>query len=301
MKCWKVFVLIGWTILVSGCAAVDNITRTQPSTGFSSALVEDPQKPGNRTLAFGIVLYSIEFNGKTVHSVPENEGLGSELFLTADVSSVLKQGLTSSAITGDDERKLIRFLIYVSDHNATIWMNRVYALNKARHGLVNGLKDLTASGSGLAAFLSPPASASLGAASLLIGTASNEIDEYAYSGKTVETLLKGIQASRAVQYKVIQDQLNQSDLSKYDIYTALDDVKLYDSLISFRKGLEYLAQLADATSNSAKTADSQPPSGQTPNASTTSGQPTGGQTSGQSTGKSASKGVIVTSPVPLKD
>jgi hypothetical protein len=250
---------------------VDNLTRQQPSTGFSSTLVKDPQKPNSGELPLdGMVIYAVDFDGKTIHSVPENEGLGSELFLTVDISQVLKSGLGSISVS--DERKIISFLLYVSDHNATLWMTRVYALNKARHGLVGGLQDLTTAGSGLSSFVSPASSASLGAASLLIGGASNEIDKYAYDGDTVEVLFKGIEAARAVQYKAIVDKLGQSDdtlAKQYDIYTALSDVKEYDSLVSFRKGLEYLASIADATTTQAKATTT----GSTPKASTTNAAP----------------------------
>ncbi len=247
-----VILAVAW---LAGCAAVDNVTRVQPSTGISSHLVKnpeiksnDPEIKGSGTLVLQddpklfLVVYAIDENGKTVHPVPESEGLGSELYLTVDVSQILRAGLGN--VKSEDEKRIIHFLLYVSNHNATLWMTRIYALNKARHGLVGGLKDLTTGGAGLSAFLSPPAAASLGVASLIIGGASNEIDTYVYEGKTIEVLFKGIEAARAVQYKLIIDKLN-SDKS-YDIYTALADVKQYDSLVSFRKGLEYLAVLADA-------------------------------------------------------
>jgi hypothetical protein len=235
-------------LYLAGCSAVDNVMRAQPSTGFSSALVKNPAVSGSGTLPLNMVVYAISFDGKTINPVPEEEGLGSELFLTVDISGVIKGGLNS--ITVGDERKIINFLLYVSDHNATLWMTRIYALNKARHGLAGGLKDLTTAGSGLSAFLSPPAAASLGAASLLIGGGSDEIDKYIYSGDTIEVLFKGIEAARAVQLKAITDKLaanTGSGANDYDIFTALTDVKEYDSLVSFRKGLEYLASIADAT------------------------------------------------------
>ena len=242
-------------ILATACSSVDNITRVQPSTGFSSSLVRDPQAPNSQSGVLplgGMVVYAISFDGKTIKPVPEAEGLGSEFFLTVDVSQLLKDGLMpeGKGLSSAEERQAIKFLLYVSNHNSTLWMTRIYALNKARHGLIAGLKDLTAAGSGLSAFLSPPAAASLGAANLVLGSASNEIDEYAYSGKTVEVLFKGIKAARAVQYQAIMSKLDSPDdatVKKYDIITALSDIKDYDALVSFREGLEYLATLADAT------------------------------------------------------
>jgi len=262
----QVILILGVCVLV-GCASVDNALRVPPSscvrtdhfdglTNGSSGVTADMTNVNGPSA--GLVLYAVQEDGRPIldshgkATILDAGSLSDQLYVTADVSYVLKNALTSVDGTATEARKerTIRFLIYLSDHNSEVWMNRTFALNKFRKGTVGGIRDLATAGAGASALISPPAAVVLSALNLYGGTVSDQIDTVLYSGDSIETLFKGINASRSQEKAYILSRVTDTN---YDMFSALSDVRFYDSLVSFRKGLAYLSLLADKNNQAALT------------------------------------------------
>jgi hypothetical protein len=128
------------------------------------------------------------------------------------------------------------------------------------------MRDLATAGAGASSLIIPPVAAGLSAFNLFVGTFSDQLDTTLYSKETVETMLKAITASRRTFKNTIRSHFGDP-VDKYDMFYALDQVRHYDSLVSFRKGLAYVTALADTQTQKADAeanANTNTPSGKLP-------------------------------------
>jgi hypothetical protein len=220
-----------------------------PTTSIDASRVPGTPDPPATNLPRGIVLYNIEPNG-SICRVSGLSALKPDLFVTVDISTILNSALAGKIDT-PARNDITGFLIYLSDRNADIWENRVFAHYKLRTGIIGGTRDLATAGAGASSLIIPPVAAGLSAFNLLVGSISDQLDTTLYSKETVETLIKAITASRRAYKNTIRGHLKNDNMGAYDMFYALDEVRHYDSLVSFRKGLDYVGNLADEATKQA--------------------------------------------------
>jgi len=262
-------VLLATLCLLAGCSAFDDKLRMIPTASIdpSRVLGTNIANYNSTNLPDDIMLYNVDCDG----SFQQVSGIGAlkpDLYVTIDVSPIVNMALKGN-IKKETRNNIVGFMLYLSDRNADIWEGRVYARYKARKAAVGGLSDLASVGAGASALIVPPVAAGLSAASLIISPISDDIDTTFYSGDTVETMLKAVAASRHTYKNTIRNSCT-NEIAQYDMFAALDQLRHYDSLVSFRKGLAYAAQLADEQTAKAENAE-------TSNHSTSTPPTTGGQ------------------------
>lgn len=241
-------VLLAILCALAGCTAVDSDIRMSPTTSIDASHVQGANTLSTTNLPGGIVLYDVEPDG-SVKQVTGLEALKPDLYVTVDVSPIVNAALVGS-INKDARNRLTSFLIYLSDRNADIWESRVFAKYKLRTGIIGGTRDLATAGAGASSLIVPPVAAGLSAFNLFVGSFSDQLDTTLYSKETVETLLKAITASRKTFKNTMKSHYLDAT-TNYDMFNALDQLRHYDSLVSFRKGLAYVNSLTDQTSQAA--------------------------------------------------
>jgi hypothetical protein len=253
---------------LTSCAPVENALRAQPSAFIGTGFATDNTSGAGliRTELFGgnVHVFCVEDDGDTQALVPLNEGdaFNPSMFVTVDISQLLKTlsdaksgsvTITESATDLSKRRDdIVKFLIYISDHNCNLYLNRIFALNKTRHAIVGLGKNMVTAGTAGTAFISPPIAAGLGLFNLLGGALSDQIDQNFYSSDTFEALEAVISSTRLAQKKVILDALSANPVddttgkSKYAIMDALNDIQAYDAMASFRGALQAIQDKATA-------------------------------------------------------
>jgi hypothetical protein len=232
------------SVVLAGCRTIDNDLRMPATSSIDSSAVlgTNIANYNDTNLPYNIRLYNIDPDGsfKVVSGI---DALNPDLYVTVDVAPIVNQAVAGQ-IDKNTRNNLVGFMLYLSDRNTDIWESRVYARYKTRKALVGGLRDLANVGAGASALIIPPVAVGLSAASLIVSPISDDIDTTLYSGDTVETMIKAIAASRHTYKNTIRMHFT-NEVAQYDMFFALDQLRHYDSLVSFRKGLAYAASLAD--------------------------------------------------------
>ena len=229
---------------LAGCA-VDNDIRMTPTTSITASQIANskPVAPGD-----DIVLYNVSPNG-TLTRAADISALNPDLYVTVDVSGLLNEAM-NAPLTTEKRNDKVSLLIYLSDRNADVWESRVYARYKLRTGVIGTTRDLATAGAGASSLIVPPVAAGLSAFNLFVGAVSDQVDTTLYSKDTVEALLKAISAARKNFKNKIRAHFDDA-YDKYDMFYALDQLRYYDTLVSFRKGIDYASSLADQSAQQA--------------------------------------------------
>lgn len=142
----------------------------------------------------------------------------------------------------------VSFLLNISDHNCTTFLNRAFASKSGVDTTSRTFNDILTGLSAATANAQPHAAAGLSVANLVIGKTVDNVNSTYYFEKTFQALAASIHAERNGIKTELKKNLTD-DIGKFTIYDALALVHKYDNACSIRVGLEKLQGIAQDAAN----------------------------------------------------
>jgi len=236
--------------LVTGCANSDRVLRPEHVT-YVPWEEKGKEVPLAKDHVVNLKCLDKRFPGEGSEPVSEGNRC---LYYAVDERNIFENFGTkpASAELAGVRNTYISFLMNLSEHNCTTFLNRAFASKSVLDTSAGTFNDVLTGLSAATANAQPHAAAGLGVANLIIGKTVDNVNSTYYFEKTFQALASSIHAEREERKQSVLKRYTE-DIRTFTIYDALAAVHRYDNACSIRVGLEKLQGIAQDAANKNQT------------------------------------------------